>query len=115
MAQQQSHQVIGTTSTFANNLRINSSSSELETVVLDHVLCFGGRNLAVTIVCRTGSVSAVALYGSPDGINYTAVSGFNSFTVAANNMGHAECTGNWQYLRVSTIGIALIDVYLYAV
>ncbi len=114
MAQlQTAHQVSGTISTFAKNLGVNSGAAE--TILLDHVPCFAGRNLAVTVVCYTGAVTAVALYGSPDGINYMAVSGFNTFTVAANAMGHAECTGIWQFLRVTVTGTALVDVYLYAV
>ena len=110
---QQSHQYSGTTSVIAKNLNINSGSAE--TTMIDQVLCLGARNLAVTIVNHTGSVSAVALYGSPDGQNYIAVSGFSSFAVSAGNMGHGEVVANWPYIRVTTTGIALIDVYLTAV
>lgn len=113
---QQSHQLAGTVSTFAENIGVTSGASE--TIVLDKVPCFGGRNLAVTIVNQVGSpnnISAVALYGSPDGINYVAVNGFNTFTVATGATNHAECTGIWQYLRVTATGAAIIDVYLYAI
>lgn len=110
---QQFHQASGTISTFAQNMGVTSGSAE--TIVLDHVPCFGGRNLAVTIVNHTGSTTAVALYGSPDGINYLAVAGFSTFAIATNAVGHAECTGIWQYLRVTTTGTSLIDAYLYAV
>lgn len=113
MATQQSHQFSGTISTLAKNIGVNSGSSE--TIVLDHVACFGSNKLAVTIVNHTGSVSAVALYGSPDSINYMTVNGFSTFAVTTGAVGHAECTGTWQYLRVTTTGTALIDVYLYAV
>lgn len=109
---QQSQQYPGAVVTLAKNLGVNSGATE--TTVLDQVSCLGGRNLAVTIVNYTGTISAVALYGSPDGVNYTAVSGFSSFGVATGAMGHAEVVANWAFIRVTTTGVALIDVYLSA-
>lgn len=109
---QQSHQYTRTT-TLARNTGINSGASE--TIILDGIPCFGSYNLAVTIVVYTGSTSACALYGSPDGINYMAVSGFSTFGVATGAIGHAEATGTWAFLRLTTTGTALIDAYIYAV
>lgn len=110
---QTSHQMTGTVSTWAENLGVNSGASE--TIVLDQIACLGGRNLAVTIVVHTGATTACALYGSSDGINYIAVNGFNTFAVNTGQVGHAECTGIWQYLRLTTTGVALIDAYVYAI
>lgn len=109
---QQFQNYLGTTTTIAKHLGVNSGSSE--TIVLDHVPGVGSRNWAVTIVNYTGSISAVAVYGSPDGVNYAAVSGFSSFTVATGAIGHGEVTTQWPYMRVTTTGTALIDVYLTA-
>lgn len=110
---QQVQNYSGTTTTLAKNISVNSGSSE--TIVLDRVACLGGRNLAVTIVNHTGSISAVALYGSPDGIYWTAVSGFSTFTVATGAVGHAEATASWPFVRVTTTGTALVDAYLTAI
>lgn len=111
MAQQvQNYSGISVTS--AKNINVNSTASE--TIVLERIPCLGGRNLAVTIVNYSGSISAVALYGSPDGINWTTVSGFTTFTVSANAVGHAEATASWAFIRVTTTGVARIDAYLTA-
>ena len=105
----------GPSQTLAKNLEVTSGATE--TIVLDNVAVFGTRNISVTIVNYSGSISAVALYGSPDGVNWTtaSISGFSTFTVAAGAVGHAECTGVWQFLRVTTTGAATVDAYLYAV
>jgi len=97
---------------FANNKGVDTTGTQ---TVLEDIPCMGVRNLAVTIVCNSGSISAVGLLGSPDGINYMAISGFSSFAVSAGNMGHAEVSAVYQYLRVTVTGTANIDVYLYAV
>lgn len=96
--------------TIAKHLTVNSGASE--TIVIDLVPSLTGKNIAVTIVNHSGSVSAVALYGSPDGQNWLAVTGFTTFTVAAGATGHAEASGCWLYLRVTTTGTALVDAYL---
>jgi uncharacterized membrane protein YgdD (TMEM256/DUF423 family) len=98
-----------TTTIVAKNLRVNSGSTE--TIMLDHVPGIGSRNWAVTIVNYSGSITAVALYGSPDGVNYVAISGFSTFTVGALAVGHGEATTQWPYIRVTTTGVALIDIY----
>lgn len=110
---QQVQNYLGTTTTSAKNININSGASE--TIVLDRISCLGGRNLAVTIVNHSGSISAVAMYGSPDGIYWTAVTGFTTFTVSTGAVGHGEVTANWSFIRVTTTGAALIDAYLTAV
>ncbi len=103
-----------TSSTFANNLQLPVNGSNQ--TVLDAIPCFGGRNIAVSIVCSAGSISAVALFGSPDGINYVAIAGLSTFTVSAGNVGHSECVANWQYLRLQVnASSATCDFYLYAV
>lgn len=101
------------TTTLAKNLGVNPGASE--TIVLDAIPCFGTYNLSVTIVNYTGAVSACALYGSTDGINYLAVSGFSTFAVSTGAVGHAEATGIWSYLRLTATGVALIDAYILAV
>jgi len=110
---QKFNQYLGTNTTLAKNLEINSGAAE--TIILDGIPCLGGRNLAVTIVAYTGAISAVVLYGSPDNVNWTPVTGFSSFAVAAGAMGHAEVTASWVFLRVTTTGVALIDAYLTAI
>lgn len=97
---------------FASNLAYSNTGTS---TILEDVPCLGLRNLAVTVVCSAGSVTAVALYGSPDGVNYIAIPGFSSFTVAANNTGHSETTGIFQYLRLTITGTATVDAYLYAI
>lgn len=111
---QQSHSYSGPVSYLASNINVNSGASE--TIILDRIACLGGRNMAVTIFCRSGAVSAVAMYGSPDGINWsTALSGFSTFAVAVNAIGHGEVQANWAYIRITTTGAAVIDAYFNAV
>lgn len=97
---------------FASNAKVNSGATE--TVILDKIPCLGFHNLSVSIVNYTGAISACALYGSPDGVRWIAVTGFSTFAVSAGQTGHAEATGNFQYLRLTTTGVALIDAYIIA-
>jgi hypothetical protein len=97
---------------FANNLNIKCGASE--TIVLDKIPSLGFKTIGVTIVNHSGSITVVALYGSPDGINYASITGLSSFSVGAGNMGHQECTSGaiYQYLRLTATGTAVVDVYI---
>lgn len=106
------HTIDAIAAVFAQNLQIDSQSAE--TVVLDGIPSTGLRNISGTITCYSGSISAVKLYGSMDGINYVAISGFSSFTVSASNTGHGEVAANWKFMRLTTTGSATIDAHLIA-
>ncbi len=98
--------------TFAQNVGFDSLAGE--TTALEDIPCMGLRNLAVTIVCNSGNMSACALYGSPDGINYKAIAGLATFALAAGNMDHKEAVATYRFLRLTTTGVANLNVYLYA-
>jgi hypothetical protein len=108
-------QVFNNADTETNASNLAAASGAGETTILDKIPCSGARYIAVTIIANTGSISACALYGSPDGVKYMPVSGFSSFAVSSPNMGHGEVTAMFQYLRVTTTGVANVDVYLLAV
>ena len=109
---QTSFQVMAISATHAQNLKAASQSAE--TIVIDGVASLGLRNVGATVVCYSGSITAVALYGSDDGVNYKAISGFSSFTVASGNMGHQEATATYRFLRLTTTGAGVIDAHLTA-
>jgi hypothetical protein len=110
---QQIHQIVEPCATFAKSLLVNTGSSE--TIVLDQIPVLGLRNIGITIVNHSGSSSACALYGSPDGSSWLAVSGFSSFAVSTSGINHSEVSCIFQYLRLTITGTSVVDAYLYAI
>lgn len=104
-------QVVNPPALFASNLRITGVATE--TIALDAIPGLGYRNLSVVIVNHSGTTSACALYGSPDGLNYVAVTGFSTFANSTGEIKYATATAIFQYYRVTTTGVAVEDVYLY--
>ena len=92
-------------------------SNAAETIVLDQIQTMGFTKISVTIFNYTNSansISATALYGSPDGIHWSSALASSSVTVAAGTVGHFELTASWKYLRLTTTGAATIDALLIA-
>lgn len=99
-------------SVHASNLLVNSGASE--TIILDHIPCMGLKSISVTIVNYTGTTTACALYGSCDGVHYKAVASFSTFGVGTGAVGHALATDVYQFLRLTTTGVANIDAHIIA-
>ncbi len=106
------NQVFDVSATFAKNLVFESLAGE--TTALEKVVSVGTRNISVSAVCSSGTISSIKLYGSPDGVNWVAVSGYTPFAVAAPNMNKADVVANFPMLRVTTTGVGVVDVYLLA-
>jgi hypothetical protein len=101
------------TGSVASNLTAVVGSGE--TTILDKVSVFGFFNFGVTITCNSGTMSACALYGSADGTNYIAITGFTTFALTTGQTKHAEATGVWQYLRLTCTGVSNVDAHLNAI
>jgi hypothetical protein len=95
---------------FATDLGVVVASTE--TTVLDAVPAFGFINIGITITCNSGSMASCALYGSADGTNYIAVSGFSTFALTSGQTKHGETTGIWQFLRLTATGVSNIDAHM---
>lgn len=97
--------------TFSQTLAFSSGAGE--TVALTDIPYLGFRNVAITIYCSSGTMTSFALYGSPDKIHWKSIT-VSSFSVTAGNMDHVEVSTNtnWRYLKLTTTGVSVLDVFL---